>query len=136
MLDYMKGEGLIEESKGPWSSPVVLVRKKNRDLRLCVDYRKLNNVTKRDCFPLPRIDDTLDTLAGAKCFSTLDLKSGYWQVTLHPDDKEEDGVLHKTGAVAVYGYAVWALQRPGDVRTTDGVRSEGPDLRCVLSVPG
>jgi hypothetical protein len=85
----MKGEGLIEESKGPWSSPVVLVRKKNRDLRLCVDYRKLNNVTKRDCFPLPRIDDTLDTLAGAKRFSTLDLKSGYWQVTPHPDDKEK-----------------------------------------------
>jgi hypothetical protein len=53
-----------------------------------VDYIKLNNVTK-NCFPLPRIDDTLDMLAGAKWYSTLDLKSGYWQVDVHPDDKEK-----------------------------------------------
>jgi hypothetical protein len=53
-----------------------------------VDYRKLNDVTRKDCFPLPRIDDTLDTLAGAKWFSTLDLKRGYWQVDLLLDDKE------------------------------------------------
>jgi hypothetical protein len=66
MLDDMTGKGVIEESEGPWSSPVVLVRKKNGDLRFCVDYRKLNDVTKKDCFPLPSIDDTLDTLAGAK----------------------------------------------------------------------
>jgi hypothetical protein len=54
-----------------------------------VDYRKLNNVTKKDCFPLPRIDDTLDMMAGAKWFSTLDLKSEYWQVDVHPDDREK-----------------------------------------------
>jgi hypothetical protein len=85
----MKRKGAIEESEGPWSPPVVLVRKKTGDFRLCVDYRKLNDVTKRECFPLPRIDDTLDTLAAAKWFTTLDLKSGYWQVALHPDDKEK-----------------------------------------------
>jgi hypothetical protein len=66
-----------------------LVRKKNGELRFCVDYRKLNDITKKDCFPLPRIDDTLDTLAGTEFFSTLDLWSGYWQVDVHPDDKEK-----------------------------------------------
>jgi hypothetical protein len=62
---------------------------KEGDLRFCVDCRKLNGVTKKDCFPLPRIDDTLNTLTGANWFSTLDLKSGIWQVALHPDDKEK-----------------------------------------------
>jgi hypothetical protein len=54
-----------------------------------VDYRKLNDVTKKDCFPLLRIDDTLDTLAGAKGFSIIELKSGYWRVDVHPDDKQK-----------------------------------------------
>jgi hypothetical protein len=54
-----------------------------------VVYRKLNDVTKKDCFPLDRIDENLDMLAGAKWFSTLDLKSGYWQVDVHPDDKRK-----------------------------------------------
>ena len=89
LVDDMKGRGVIEDSDSPWSSPVVLVRKKDGSLRFCVDYRRLNDVTRKDCFPLPRIDDTLDTLAGAKWFSTLDLKSGYWQVALHPEDKEK-----------------------------------------------
>jgi hypothetical protein len=78
----------MEESDSPWSSPVVLVRKKNGELCCYVDYRKLNDVTKKDCFPLPWIDDTLDPLAGTKWFSTLDLKSSYWQVEVHLDDRE------------------------------------------------
>jgi hypothetical protein len=89
MLEDMTSKGVIEESDSPWSTPVVLDRKKDGSLRFCVDYRRLNDVTKKDCFPLPRIDDTLDTLAGAKWFSTLDLESGYWQVALHPEDKEK-----------------------------------------------
>jgi hypothetical protein len=83
MLDDMKRKEVIEESEGPWSSPVVLVRKKDGDFRFCVYHRKLIYLTKKDCFPVPSIDDTLDTLAGAKWFSTLDLMSGYWQVALH-----------------------------------------------------
>jgi hypothetical protein len=66
-----------------------LVRKKNGELRFCVDYRKLNGATKKDCLPLPWTDDNLDMLARSKWFSTLDLKSGYWQVDVHPDNKEK-----------------------------------------------
>jgi hypothetical protein len=66
MLEDMKKRGVIEESDSPWASPVLLVRKKNGDLQFCVEYKRLNDVTKRDCFPLPRIDDTLNTLAAAK----------------------------------------------------------------------
>jgi len=69
----MKSKGVNEESDSPWSSTVVLVQKKDRSLRFCVEFRRLNDVTKKDCFLLPRIDDTLYTLGGARWFSTLDL---------------------------------------------------------------
>jgi hypothetical protein len=89
MFDDMQCHGIIEELDSPWSSHVVLVRKKIGELCFCLDCRKLNDVTKKDSFLLPRIDDTLDTLAGAKWFPTLDLKSGCWQVDVHPDEKEK-----------------------------------------------
>ena len=85
----MQEHDVIEPSTSPWSSPVVLVQKKDGSLRFCVDYRKLNNVTLKDSYPLPRIDDTLDALGGSQWFSTLDLKSWYWQVELDRKDKEK-----------------------------------------------
>ncbi|GFY18136.1 hypothetical protein TNCV_2045441 [Trichonephila clavipes] len=81
-------DDVIEPSSSPWASPIVFVRKKDGSTTFCVDYRRLNDVTK-DSYPLPRIDDTLDTLASNTWFSTLNLKSGYWQVELHPNDKEK-----------------------------------------------
>lgn len=74
----MLSTGVIEPSSSPWASPVVLVRKKDGTLRYCIDYRKLNAVTVKDSYPLPRIDESLDALGQAKYFSTLDLASGYW----------------------------------------------------------
>ena len=79
--------GQIEPSDSPWSSPVVLVTKKDGGTRFCVDYRRLNDATVKDAYPLPRIDDTLDMLAGKQWFSILDLASGYWQVSLSQEAK-------------------------------------------------
>lgn len=76
--------GIATRSHSSWASPIVMVRKKDGTYRLCIDYRALNNHTITDAYPLPRIQDTLDTLATAKWFSTLDLASGYWQVELTP----------------------------------------------------
>ena len=85
----MLKEGVIEPADGPWASPIVLVRKKDGTVRFCVDFRKVNQVTKKDAYPIPRIDDSLDALSGSQFFSTLDLVSGYWQVDVHPKDKEK-----------------------------------------------
>ena len=79
--------GAIKKSQSPWSSPMVLVRKKDGKLRFCIDLRKLNQRTVRDNYSLPRIDHMLELLIGAEWFCTLDLKSGYWQVELTDEAK-------------------------------------------------
>jgi len=88
-VQKMLKQGVISPSNSPWSSPIVMVRKQDGSWRFCVDYRKVNSVTKRDAYPLPRIDATLDSLAGAEYFTVLDLASGYWQVEVEEDDKEK-----------------------------------------------
>lgn len=80
---------MICESCIPYASPIVLVKKKDGSLRVCVDYRQLNSMTRRDAFPLPRIEESLDALSGAKWFSTLDLASGYNQVPMAEKDKSK-----------------------------------------------
>ena len=97
MVEEMEGLGVIRPSSSAWSSPVVLVPKKDNTYRFCVDYRRLNLVTKKDVYPLPRIDDILDTLSGAKYFTTLDLASGYWQITLDPKTASKSAFITHQG---------------------------------------
>ncbi len=89
--------GVIQPSASEWASAPVLVRKKCGAVRYCLDYRKLNNLTIKDRFPLPNISDCLDTLQGTTLFSTLDLAMGYYQLMIHPDSQ------HKTAFITKFG---------------------------------
>ena len=90
-------QGSIRPSTSPWASPMVFVRKKDGQIRPCIDYRKLNSITKKDAFPLPRTRDCLDAVAGAKLFSSLDITSAYNQIPVNQDD------IAKTAFVTKYG---------------------------------
>lgn len=96
----LKG-GIIHESSSPWAAPIVLVQKKSGAWRFCVDYRRLNSVTRKDAFPLPRIEDSLTSLTQAAWYSTLDLASGYWQVQVEESDRE------KTAFTTPFGLYEW-----------------------------
>ncbi len=85
----MEQEGTIAKRASPWCSPIILVRKKDGTIRFCVDYRKLNDATHKDAYPLPRIDDILEALLGAKYFCSIDLASGYWQIKVADKDREK-----------------------------------------------
>ena len=88
-LKDMVQKKIIVPSYSPYAAPIVVVRKKDGSIRLCIDYRRLNDETINDAFPLPRIEDSFDLLSGAKFFSTLDLGSGYYQIAMAPEDQEK-----------------------------------------------
>ncbi|KAI7796732.1 hypothetical protein IRJ41_005254, partial [Triplophysa rosa] len=88
-LAAMLEMGVIEESNSDWASPIVLVPKTDGSVRFCVDYRKVNAVSKFDAYPMPRVDELLDRLGSARFYSTLDLTKGYWQIPLSPLSKEK-----------------------------------------------
>ncbi|GBG89879.1 hypothetical protein CBR_g49727 [Chara braunii] len=102
-LDDLLDKGWIRPSCSPYGAPVLFVRKKNKDLRLCIDYRKLNAQTVKNAGPLPRIDDLLERLGGATYFSKLDLKSGYHQIEIQPQDR------YKTAFKTRYGHFEWVV---------------------------
>lgn len=80
----MLNRGIIQPSTSPWASPIILVKKQDETDRLVVDFGRLNTVTLKDSYPLPRIDDALDAVNGTKYFSYMDLMNGFWQVEMEP----------------------------------------------------
>lgn len=96
-LKKMLEAGVIQESVSEWASAPVLIRKRDGSVRWCIDYRALNNVTVKDVFPLPLVDDCLDTLAGSVWFSKLDANSAYWQVRIKAEDRKKTAFITKYG---------------------------------------
>ena len=86
-MKEMEEKGVIEESTSEWASPMVLVGKKDGSMRLCVDFRRLNEVTPMDAYPMPRVDEMIDKLGSARYITTLDLSRGYWQVPVSKDSR-------------------------------------------------
>ncbi|GBL63530.1 Transposon Ty3-I Gag-Pol polyprotein [Araneus ventricosus] len=130
LVKEMVDNGIIEESSGPWASPIVLVKKKDGSTRFCVDYRKLNEITKKYSYPLPRIDDTLDALNRNQWFTTLDLKSGYWQIEIRPEDRE------KTAFTT--GQGLWQFKEVtylGHVISAEGVKTDPEKIKAVVEWP-
>jgi hypothetical protein len=102
-VDRMLRYKIIEPSKSPWASPVVLISKKDGTIRFCIDYRRLNLLSVKDVYPLPRMDDSLAALSGGKYFTTLDLTAGYNQIPMHPGSKEYTAFITSNG---LYQYRV------------------------------
>lgn len=95
-IEELQDKGFIQLSSSPWGAPVLFVKKNDNSLRMCVDYRSLNEVTIKNKYPLPRIDDLFDQLKGASVFSKIDLRSGYHQLNIRLED------IHKTAFTMRY----------------------------------
>lgn len=129
----MLAAGVIEPSESPWAAPVVLVRKKNDTWRFCVDYRRLNAVPKKDSYPLPRIDDALDYISGSCWFSSLDLRSGYWQVELAPEARPKTAFTLGQGLWQFRVMPFGLCNAPATFeRLMERVLTNVPRTRCVV----
>ena len=101
-LQEMLDGGAIHPSQSSWCNVVVLVRKKDGGLRFCIDFRRLNSRTKKDAYPLPRMQETMESMVGARFFSTMDLKLGFWQVKMAKDSQQYTAFT--VGRMGVYEF--------------------------------
>lgn len=97
LVDYMIKKKVVKPSSSAWAFPVVLVSKKDGSTRFCVDYRKLNGITVKDAFPLPRMDDALAAFNGSNWLSSVDCASGYWQIPMAEEDREKTAFITPDG---------------------------------------
>jgi len=111
ILDEMLKTGVIEPYNSSWSSPVCLVKKRDETYRFCIDYRRVNDVTKKDAHSLPDIKDALDSLKGARYYATVDLLNGYWQLPMTERAKERSAFLYSERTFSIYEDAFWLSER-------------------------
>lgn len=128
-LEELITKQFIRPSASPWGAPVLLVKKKDGSIRLCVDYRQLNKITIKNNYPLPRIDDLLDQLRGASVFSKIDLRSGYHQIRIKAKD------IPKTAFRTRYGHYEYLVmpQFLGHVISQEGVAVDPSKVEAVLN---
>jgi len=132
-VSKMLNAGVIEAGDGAWGFPVVLVKKRDGEVRFCIDYRALNKVTKRDVYPLPRIDETLEALGGARLFTTLDLRSGYWQIGMAPGDRDKTAFTTKQGLYRFKRMPFGLMNAPSTfLRMMNGVLRGPTWLTCLV----
>jgi hypothetical protein len=137
--DFLKKEidelieiGIVEECDSPWAAPVVLVPKPDGTLRLCVDYRKLNAVTVPDAYPLPRMDDLLQSMGRIGCISTIDLQAGYWQVAVRKQDQDKTAFICPFGLFRFTRMPFGLRNAPATFqRLMDRFRAGLPDLTLL-----
>jgi hypothetical protein len=123
-IDELLEKGYIRPSTSPWAAPVLFVEKKDGTKRMCIDYRALNEVTVKNKYPLPRIEDLFDQLRGASVFSKIDLRSGYHQLRIRPSDISKTTFITKYG---LHGYVIRIDERASLLHVPDGL--------CVHGLP-
>ena len=133
MLDV----GAIKPSKSAWCNAVVLVQKKDRGLRFCIDFQRLNAQTEKDAFPLHQIHDTFDTLSGSKYYTTIDLLSGFWQTPVEESSKQYTAFTVGTlGFFQCERIALWAMQCSSNLPAIDDQLFGGVELFNLFGLSG
>ncbi len=123
---------VIRESESPFSSPIVVVKKKNGDIRLCVDYRKLNLQTIRDAYALPNLEESFSALSGSQWFSVMDLKSGYYQIEMEESDKQKNSLCLPSRVLGMEPHATRDNECTLHIPAVDGKVHGDMHLREVL----
>jgi transposase InsO family protein len=131
-IEEMLQNGIIRKSNSEWSSPVVMVTKKDGSVRFCIDYRRVNEVTRKDSYPLPRISEVLDVLQGAKYFSTIDFASGYWQIKVRDEDVGKTAFVSRDGLFEFVRMPFGLANAPATFQRTMDVLLTGLNWKICL----
>ena len=129
--------GTICSSQGPWCNAVVLVCKKDGGLCFCIDFHKLNARTKKDSYLLPKIQEAIESLVGAGCFSCMDLKTGFGQITMDEASKQcTTFTVGRLGIFLVWMHAIWTVQCPCHFSEVNAKLSRGTEPDILLNLLG